>query len=74
MATELKPCPFCGGKRIRLLTSMSGCDIWCEKCNASIYRACFSAPTCLVDVTKDAKPKAVRAWNRRAEDVNQTKA
>ena len=66
--SELKPCPFCGGKDIRLLTSMFDCDIWCSNCGASVFREARKTHNCIAENKKDAQTKAVRAWNRRVDN------
>ena len=68
MTDNLKSCPFCGCEVIRVLVNMNGCDIWCDRCHASIFRSPFSVCRNIAEVKRDAKPKAVRAWNRRADN------
>jgi Lar family restriction alleviation protein len=68
MATELKPCPFCGGTDIRKLTTIIGCDILCRNCGATIQRTNFIVGNALAETLVDAEPEAIKAWNRRAED------
>ena len=58
---ELKPCPFCGGKAFSInVLPTFGFDVMyraiCEDCN-------ISTPP------KRTKEKAIKAWNRRAEDA-----
>jgi len=55
---ELKPCPFCGSKRIGLVFSLAGYQCYCTSplCSASVSR-CFVI-----------KADAIAAWNRRAEE------
>lgn len=52
--TELKPCPFCGGKNIRL-TCWGLYRCWCVDC-LSQTADCIS------------EKEAIEAWNRRADD------
>ena len=82
MATELKPCPFCGGTDIRCSFKVAGRFIkqyrvamFCNDCHAY-------GPRILTikkehddyrgrdAVTKDERyeAEATEAWNRRAED------
>ena len=63
MATELKPCPFCGGEAIYITTAIKAGDlvkefysISCLDCNAEIYKYCKT------------EEEAIEAWNRRAEE------
>lgn len=56
---ELKPCPFCGYKEIN--TTIGDYDglfdnvrMWCDRCGAS--------------VTSMTEEKAIRKWNRRADN------
>ena len=53
--TELKPCPFCGGKDVEIRDLKLGIYAVCRRCGASIK---FSHS--IVDV--------IAAWNRRAID------
>lgn len=53
MATELKPCPFCGGKAKREWGLFCH-EVYCTGCQAIIRR--------------DGMFEAVEAWNRRTED------
>jgi Lar family restriction alleviation protein len=63
MATELKPCPFCGGKAmIRETTYGNNYDayfVWCCNKNCDIRPS-----TKYLRLRKDV----IEAWNRRAED------
>lgn len=59
--TELKPCPFCGGKA-RLFVS-TGVRVLCTKCSATTR--------ILVDserVATSAIEDVIKAWNRRTND------
>ena len=72
MATELKPCPFCGGKAkiVGLRAAPTIFYVLCSECHAEI---CYSIhdddlgsriiidPNCV-------RNAAIEAWNRRAED------
>lgn len=60
--TELKPCPFCGGKAKRRY-EMPYNWVECAKCHAS-------SPL-IVDAyeQRDGKKEAVDAWNRRVVQV-----
>ena len=68
MTDKLKPCPFCGCEGIRMLTSIDGCDIWCDRCFASIRRSTFRICKNGAEAKKEAQLNAVRAWNRRADN------
>ena len=58
---ELKPCPFCGGKKIRVYgkENFRTCSPWvqCESCLASTS-------------AEDTEKEAIEAWNRRESDVD----
>lgn len=67
--TELKPCPFCGGKDIRKITTLSFCEIFCCKCKACIQRGLYMGKyDCLEEAEADFGVKATNAWNRRADN------
>ena len=58
--TELKPCPFCGGKpfvsaRLPYFGEELTVAVVCEDCNASSKH-------------KVKEEDAIEAWNRRVED------
>ena len=58
METELKPCPFCGGKpfisaRLPYFGETPTVAVVCEKCNAASKHYV-------------KEEKAIEAWNRRA--------
>ncbi len=58
--TELKPCPFCGGKA-KLRYSMPFSWVECTKCNASIdYKDRYEM--------RDGEQKAVDMWNMRVNN------
>ena len=70
METELKPCPFCGGKDIRKMTTHSYCEIWCYDCLAGMTRGLnMGKYDSLAESEADCGVEAIEAWNRRAEDV-----
>ena len=62
MATELKPCPFCGDESPIVKTEFIGelgfsyTKVQCWACGASV--SAYSE-----------EERAIREWNRRAEDV-----
>ena len=52
--TELKPCPFCGGKAGIYSLAKYEKEVYCENCGA-VSNICMT------------KEEAVEAWNRRDE-------
>jgi Lar family restriction alleviation protein len=76
--TELKPCPFCGGKaetHYQPLFSINGVCIKCTECNArSRFFPCDSYYAYYhgeknVHISKErATSDAINMWNRRATD------
>lgn len=53
--TELKPCPFCGGKIEKVNAPMMNTVMFvCHKCGAYV---CFYGA--------EHEPKASKAWNKR---------
>ncbi len=55
---DLRPCPFCGGRKARIMESLGGDSyVLCSVCNAQTD--CFGSPL-----------EAAEAWNRRAEPEN----
>jgi Lar family restriction alleviation protein len=56
--TELKPCPFCGGKVSKFIAPLHKTVMFvCDKCGADV---CFYGA--------EHEPKATEAWNRRNEN------
>lgn len=54
--TELKPCPFCGGKIEKVNAPMMNTVMFvCHKCGADV---CFYGA--------EHEPNATKAWNSRA--------
>lgn len=53
--SELKPCPFCGGKA-KTQSFYRDHRVYCRTCNASTM--CYY----------ETKEKAIAAWNRRVGD------
>ena len=65
---KFKPCPFCGCSEIRMLTTIFDCDIFCKECGASITRQNYTPCDSLAQSMREAKPIAIEAWNRRADN------
>ena len=59
METELKPCPFCGG-RAELHEEGNYCLVKCTQCGAETGIVRMSLKYC-------ANEKVIEAWNRRAK-------
>lgn len=55
--TELKPCPFCGGKAEKMTSSDGFTSIGCLNCN----------PLFGIMVQRSTEAEAIEAWNTRAE-------
>ena len=53
--TELKPCPFCGGKATERYECLNGVFVQCNECGVSTH----------VSSSVDA----IETWNRRVGDV-----
>lgn len=80
--TELKPCPFCGGKAEFDQTGYGATDhssvelrfaIRCKKCGATApdaygYIAINLSSNGELNVWHDDKSKAIAAWNRRTRE------
>ena len=62
--TELKPCPFCGGKgKVELVDKIDDLDVYmveCQKCGAA---ASFGTDGEII-----TKEETIDAWNRRVGD------
>ena len=54
---ELKPCPFCGGTQLTIIS------VYGEDC----YVNCDACTTC--GPSGETREEAIEAWNRRAEDA-----
>lgn len=58
MPSELKPCPFCGGKAKLIEIQEVGCfRVLCEDCPTSVGKYWYYK-----------KQDAIKAWNRRADN------
>ena len=62
MATELKPCPFCGGEA-EYITGKTHGFVMCKE-----FMCGCKGPAVIISDLYAAKPLAIEAWNRRAED------
>lgn len=58
---EIKPCPFCGEKRVQNVDKTNYCDN--SKENAIMCLNCFSMGSHCINITE-----AVLAWNMRVDD------
>lgn len=72
MSESLKPCPFCGGKaKIKAVIKSYGFTIWCA-CECGARTEGFCPETSKEDDTMEnideCKKRAIKAWNRRAND------
>ena len=70
MATELKPCPFCGGTDIRKLVTVFDCNIWCADCRAGMHRDNYMKRDSIRETLFEAEEEVIEAWNRRTEYGN----
>jgi len=62
--TELKPCPFCGGK-VEYMTIFSGMKMfYCKNYNTCGAVVSFDNPACNMGGDKEKTD----AWNRRAKN------
>lgn len=79
--SELKPCPFCGGKAKFFVKShmereiMRGYSfgIYCTKCDITTPKTNYSIEFQLngngeIEAIIDERSLAIKAWNRRAEN------
>lgn len=63
MTSELKPCPFCGGKEIHSYWGNNRIWFECESCG--VKSQTFSSPA-VFENREDSKSKLLKAWNTRA--------
>lgn len=69
--TELKPCPFCGGKAsVKAINKKDvGFTIWCEcdKCGAKAGWSCpnIEKEDDFSEIIRDSKGNAIKKWNSR---------
>ena len=68
MATELKPCPFCGGAVSMIYNSFDNAFKVYHKSGFDSAECCVLEPIVLDGLSSLAE--AGEAWNRRAEDDN----
>lgn len=61
--SELKPCPFCGGKAVHLDDE----NIYCYYCGATFLLDDFIYRGEAEDY-EEARQMAIEAWNRRVDD------
>ncbi len=71
--TKLKPCPFCGREAITKISVLRGTayddirfSICCPSCSIRQYRDLGICDS--FDKAEEAMGKAIKAWNRRAEN------
>ena len=67
---ELKPCPFCGCEDIQVITTTHQCIVCCRDCHANMTKLNLMASGSIAETMQDAHPRAIEAWNRRAENGN----
>lgn len=67
--SELKPCPFCGGKPLIIyVPSIGTVYIQCGSCTAAVGRKWKSVSTMIGREFFTNKKEAIEAWNRRIKD------
>ena len=69
---ELKPCPFCGGNRLKTPNGATIAFIGCRDCGAEICRMEGEHFSPYDNPEKLPLDYAIEAWNRRAEDGAKT--
>ena len=71
MRDELKPCPFCGSKKVELKINkrLSACKVVCRSCGSKGARIVRG----ITDENEEhMKVLAIGSWNRRAENARDT--
>ena len=79
--TELKRCPFCGGKAVFSVNAASSCNllrgyefnIQCSKCKATIPDRCYQIEFKMndsgeIEIIHDGRKDAIEAWNKRYKE------
>lgn len=63
---DLKPCPFCGSKKVKIFSfSEGGICVKCLDCYCQTQAVC---DFCIADAEKEsAFERIVKSWNRRAD-------
>lgn len=71
MMNELKPCPFCGGKKICINNfGFHTYNVECLLCHAETNRFGIEPAKWDVEELRDKGLKdAIKAWNRRADNA-----
>ena len=74
---ELKPCPFCGSEKVKIILEH---DLECGRCWFVRCNTCYARGTSIVESIGQQEPDeafaqivkatkdAAKAWNRRAND------
>ena len=79
--TELKRCPFCGGKAVFSVNAASSCNllrgykfnIRCSKCKTTIPDRCYQIEFKMndsgeIEIIHDGRKDAIEAWNKRYKE------
>jgi hypothetical protein len=68
MENELKACPFCGGKAVRVVTSTCSGYVYCAGCDMATHKFWDDPMSEPEENRKKWHEVATMAWNRRCND------
>ncbi|MDH7513529.1 MAG: Lar family restriction alleviation protein [Clostridiales bacterium] len=67
---KIKPCPFCGSDKVRVIGNDYFMRVACDACNVAgpLIMLYDIKPTRIIMTKKEGKEKAIEKWNKRVAD------